>query len=189
MVRSLLYFDTDFLIFTLSGNLINPHIMKKTVLITVLALAGLSLHPQGNIQQVITAAGGTKAAPGGSFYIGWTLGETLVYSWTAADGSLTLSAGQQSIIITAIEVTTGWDVEVSIFPNPAGSQLTIKFNIPAKDKILLYLYNANGNMIVTDKVEESVDIKQVDLEGLPPGTYFLRLVDGLRSNTYKVVKL
>lgn len=163
--------------------------MKKTALITLVVITGLSLHAQEKMQQVITSAGGSATASGGSFYTGWTIGETLVSSWKSADGSVSLSGGQQSMTVTAVETTSGWDVEVSIYPNPAGSQLTIKFNIPTQEKILLYLHDAGGRLIMTDKVEESSDIKQIELEGLPPGTYLLRLVDGVRSNTYKVVKL
>jgi len=163
--------------------------MRKMALITTLFAVSLSLSAQGGMQQVITAAGGIKTAPGGSFYVSWTLGETLVSTWKSADGSITLSGGEQSIIITAVETPPGWDVDVSIYPNPAGSQLTIKFNSPVKDKFLLYLYDAGGKLILIDKIERSAETRQLDVEGLPPGTYFLRLVDGLRSNTYKVVKL
>jgi hypothetical protein len=184
-----LYFGPDFLKFTLSGDLKRPSDMRKLALITIILIVAMSLNAQGGMQQVITSAGGSKVAPGGSFYIGWTLGETLVSTWKSSDGSITLSGGEQAITVTAVETTPGWDVEVSIYPNPARSQLTIKFNVPANEIFLLYLYDAGGRLIFIDKIERSVDLRQVDMEGLPPGTYFLRLVDGLKSNTFRVVKL
>lgn len=163
--------------------------MRKVALITVLFSAALTLQAQGSLQQVITSSGGSKVAPGGAYYIGWTLGETLVSTWRSADGSITLSSGGQAVTVTSAESFPGWDVEVNIYPNPAGSQLTIKFNLPVKEKILLYLYDASGNLIFADIIERSSDTGQLDLEGLAPGTYILRLVVGLKSNTYKVVKL
>jgi hypothetical protein len=163
--------------------------MRRLVLITVFVSAAVSMHAQAGMQQVITSSGGSKVAPGNAFYIGWTLGETLVATWKSADGRITLSGGEQAVTVTAVETTPGWDVEVNIYPNPAGSQLTIKFNVPANEKYLLYLYDAGGKLIIADKIERSSDTRQLDLEGLPPGTYYLRLVDGLKSNTYKVVKL
>jgi hypothetical protein len=164
--------------------------MKKSALTALLLLSVSALSAQGTIQQVIATAGGSQTAPGGSYYTGWTVGETLVATWKAADGSMTLSGGiQQNIIITAVETTPGWDIEVNIYPNPVGSILTIKFNVPLKETFLLYLYDVNGRLVTTERTEEMSDIIQINMEEFPSGTYFLRVADEIRSNTYKVVKL
>jgi len=142
------------------------------------------------MQQVIASSGGSKSAPGGSWYIGWTLGETITSTWKSADGSTTLSSGlQQKVTLTDVEVTPGWDVKVVLFPNPVGTILTIKFNEPVDKTISLYLLDINGKVILSDKIEETSPDKQIDMEAYPAGVYLLKLIEGVRTNTYKVVKL
>lgn len=164
--------------------------MKKIFVVCGMLIITSGLFAQTGMQQVISTAGGQNAAPGGSWYIGWTLGETIVSSWKSSDGSLTVSAGlQQNVTITAVEETPGWDVKLVLYPNPVGTQLTIQFKEPVINTILLSLYDINGKVIFTDKIEESALEKYIDMELFSPGMYILRLVDGVRTNTYKVVKL
>lgn len=164
--------------------------MKRIFLFLGFMLMMSVTQAQTSMQQVISSAGGTKAAPGGAWYIGWTLGETIVSSWKAADNSLTVTSGlQQNVTITAIEETPGWEVKLILFPNPVGTQLTIQFKEPVVNTIFVYLLDLNGKVIYTDRVEESTLEKTIDMEILTPGIYILKLIDGVKSNTYKVVKL
>jgi hypothetical protein len=164
--------------------------MKKVSFFFGFILMVSMVQAQSSMQQVISSAGGTKSASGGSWYIGWTLGETITSTWKSSDGSLTVSSGlQQNVTITAIEETPGWDVKLILYPNPVGTQLTIQFKEPVVNTILVYLLDLNGKIIYTDRVEESSFEKSIDMEVLKPGIYILKLIDGLKSNTYKVVKL
>ncbi len=164
--------------------------MKKICIILVFILLAATLQAQNSMQQVIASSGGGKSAPGGTWYIGWTLGETIVSTWESEDGSLTVTSGlQQSVTVTAIEETPGWDIKVTVYPNPVGAQLTIQFNEPVLKTISLYLLDLNGKVIYTDKIEESSAEKYIDMELFSPGVYILRLIEGVKTNIYKVVKL
>jgi hypothetical protein len=44
-------------------------------------------------------------------------------------------------------------------------------------------------MVKTDKIEPSTGEKQINLQDLPAGVYYLRLAKGKLVNVYKVVKL
>lgn len=175
--------------FTLHALLI-PVRMKKICFFLGFMLLATMLQAQSSMQQVISTSGGGKTAPGGTWYLGWTLGETVVSTWTSDNGSLTVSGGLlQGVTVTAVEETPGWDVKVIVFPNPVGTQLTIQFIEPVLNTISLYLLDLNGKVIYTDKIEESSAEKYIDMELFSPGVYILRLIEGVKTNTYKVVKL
>jgi hypothetical protein len=141
-------------------------------------------------QEVIASAGGYNKSADNSISISWTLGETIIPTFTSQDGSIILTHGfQQKLIITAIEENLEELVKVTIFPNPASEQINIQFEASTDKEILLYLLDAQGKLVKTDKIEAATVEKSINLQDIPAGVYFLRLVKGKLINVYKVVKL
>ncbi len=70
---------------------------------------------------------------------------------------------------------------VSVFPNPATKELTIKYTVPTGVHGKLVLYDMNGKVRATIwdgiSVEETHEIKY-DLTKTPPGSYIVGLVCG-----------
>ena len=160
--------------------------MRRHILVFVTFLfAGLAAGQQAK-QEVISSAGGYNTATG--ITISWTLGETIVPTFSSPD--LILTHGfQQKLVVTAVEENLGTFVNITIYPNPASDIATITFDEPVESKIEILLLNSQGQLVKTDFVESSMSEKQLDMHDLPGGIYYLRLIKGKLSNVYKVVKL
>lgn len=150
----------------------------------------LSVGAQQIKQEVIASAGGYNVASGNTMSISWTLGETIIPSFKSSDGLLTLThAFQHVYIITTVEEHLLNPVIVSVFPNPASDYVNIRFEVPIDEEILLFLLNDQGKPVKTGKIESGTLEKQINMQDLPSGIYYLRLTKGKLINVYKVVKL
>jgi hypothetical protein len=160
--------------------------MKKYVLIFITVLFALSVGAQQIKQQVISSAGGYNVSGGMS--ISWTLGETIIPTFT--NGNLTLTHGfQQTLIITAVEDNIEPSVNITIYPNPSSDIINIQFEKPADGEIRLFLLDSQGRLVKTDRMGATVTNKKIDMQDLAAGIYYLRMTKGNRVNVYKVVKL
>jgi hypothetical protein len=153
-------------------------------------LYALSLGAQSLKQDVISSAGGFNVASGGTISISWTLGETIIPTFASQDGSLILTHGfQQKIIITTEVENILEPISVTIYPNPASEVINIKFDTPVDGEIIFFLINNQGGMAKTGKIEAATTNKEINMQDLPSGIYYLRLTKGNLVNVYKVVKL
>jgi hypothetical protein len=153
-------------------------------------LFALSGEAQSLKQDVISSAGGYNVASGGSLSLSWTLGETIIPTFTSSDGSLIITNGFQQKIVISVGVENIPDpVSITIYPNPAGESLNIKFDFPTDGEITFFLINIKGGMVKTGKIEAATVNKEINMQDLPSGIYYLRLTKGNLVNVYKVVKL
>lgn len=141
-------------------------------------------------QEVIASAGGFNKSSDNTISISWTLGETIVPSYVSQDGLLILTHGfQQKIIITSVEENLEVPVTVTIYPNPASEAINIRFESVVDKLIQVQFMDAQGRIVKTDRIDISVLQKTINLQDLPPGVYFMRLIKGGQANVYKIVKL
>jgi hypothetical protein len=163
--------------------------MKRGIFILVAVLITASVSGQAR-QEVIASAGGFNKSSDNTMSISWTLGETIVPTFTSQDGSLILTHGfQQKLIITAVEENLEEKVEVTIYPNPTREMINIRFSEPVDKEVLLFLLDEQGRMVLTERIEPSVLDKTINLQNFASGIYYLRLIKGKLVNVYKVVKL
>jgi hypothetical protein len=159
--------------------------MKRSILFLFTILLAFSLSAQVK-QEVIASAGGYSVASGVS--LSWTLGETIIPTYTS--GGLTLTHGfQQQLIVTAVEENLEDVVKVTLFPNPASDVVNIKLESPLDGEVKLFLLDSGGKLIKTDFMEKTAVEKEINLQDLPAGLYLLKMTKGKLSNAYKVVKL
>jgi hypothetical protein len=154
-----------------------------------MTLLGVSVGAQQIKQEVIASAGGYNVSSGANqISISWTLGQTIVPTFSA--GGLTLSHGfQGTLIISTVEENILNPVQVVIFPNPASEIINIRFETPTDGEISLLLLDAQGKLVKTEKIEAATTNKEINMQDLPSGIYYLRLTKGILVNVYKVVKL
>jgi hypothetical protein len=161
--------------------------MKRYILIFILGSFALSASSQVK-QEVIASAGGYNV--NGSLSISWTLGETIVPTFKSQDGSLILTHGfQQKLIITAVEENIDLLVNLKVYPNPASEVINIQFDEPVDGEITVAILDSQGRLVKRETVEADMVEKQINLQELPAGIYYLRLTKGKLVNVYKVVKL
>lgn len=153
-------------------------------------LCAYSVVAQQINQEVIATAGGFNTSSDKSVSISWTLGETIIPTLVSSDGSLILTHGfQQRLTVSSVEENFEDPVDVTVFPNPAGESINIQFKSAIDKEILISLLDAQGKLVRTDQIEVTALIKQMNLQDLPAGVYYLRLTKGKLVNVYKVVKL
>jgi 2',3'-cyclic-nucleotide 2'-phosphodiesterase (5'-nucleotidase family) len=164
--------------------------MKRNILIIISLFLGLAVNAQQIKQEVIASAGGYNKSADNSISISWTLGETIIPTFTSEDGSLILTHGfQQKLIITTVEENLEDLVEVTIYPNPTSEMINIQFQTSPDKEILVYLLDAAGKLVKTDRIDVAMMNKTINMQDLPAGLYYLRLTKGKLINVYKVVKL
>jgi hypothetical protein len=150
----------------------------------------LSAGAQQIKQEVIASAGGYNVASGNTISISWTLGETIIPTFTSQDGSLVLTHGfQQKIVITAVEENLVNPVKITVFPNPASEMINVEFETPTDAEVSLFLLSNQGSLVKTLQIPTGTLTKEINMQDLPSGIYYLRLVKGKLVNVYKVVKL
>jgi len=188
MILIILLFDKNKYNFTFSTVLIgcNRFRMKRFILVIISSLLILPAISQVAKQDVIASAGGYNTATGIS--LSWTLGETIVPTFSSSN--LILTHGfQQQLIITSVEENLESLVKITLYPNPAIDVINLVFDEPLDGEVQVTVMNFMGKLVRTDFMESAMVEKQIDLHDLPGGIYFLRLTKGKLSNVYKVVKL
>ncbi|MBK7626454.1 MAG: T9SS type A sorting domain-containing protein [Bacteroidales bacterium] len=159
--------------------------MKRLIFILFAMFSVFSVYGQVK-QEVIASAGGYNT--GGNLSISWTLGETIIP--TFQNGNLILTHGfQQQLIITSVEENIDILVNIKVFPNPASDNLNIRFEEPIDGEVVITIIDSQGRLIKTETIEATTTEKQISLQELGGGVYFLRMTKGKLVNVYKVVKL
>jgi hypothetical protein len=159
--------------------------MKRLIFILFAMFLVLSVSAQAK-QEVIASAGGYNT--GGGVSISWTLGETIIPTYT--NGNLILTHGfQQQLIITSVEENLDILVNIKVFPNPASDNLNIRFEEPVDGEVVITIIDSQGRLIKTETIEATTTEKLINLQDLGAGVYFLRMTKGKLVNVYKVVKL
>lgn len=96
-----------------------------------------------------------------------------------------------SIVTSTIESDDNSIYGVKVFPNPSENLFNIQANINQAQDIRLKVFNANGKLIESDFLENTLKIQeQISLDHFPVGFYFLviQLEDG-SSYASKLIKI
>ena len=164
--------------------------MKRYILILISMALMVPVGAQTLEPTVIASAGGYDETTGVS--ISWTLGETIIPTFQddPENPTIILTHGfQQQLIVTTLEDNLNILVNVTVYPNPASEILNIRFEEPLDGGVDLVLLTQDGRLVKRDIIESTTFEKQISMQNLPSGIYFLRLIKGKLSNVYKVVRL
>jgi hypothetical protein len=72
-----------------------------------------------------------------------------------------------------------------VYPNPAGDELTLKFKDNTGNK-QIQLFDAHGHRLLHRQTQDSS--LRLDLTGLKPGMYYIRVQDQTSQGLQKMVK-
>ncbi len=122
-----------------------------------------------------------------------TVGMIVCYS----DGELVGSENNESTDSLSTETTEVGINEVkeesNIFPNPAHEMARLKFNISAEKDVEVNLFDLNGKLIrsilPSQKMSQGEREIQIDLSGLKPATYLVRIIKGGVVEAKRIVVL
>lgn len=166
-------------------------------------------------EAIITAEGDLALCPGSAVTLTANEGEGLLYSWMRDGGQLDLStrsiaaseAGSYTLIVAnegcsttsdAVEISlrdasdplcaTGMEtdlVDVRLYPNPFHGSLQIELADPVRERSMLELFDAIGNLKIQKWLEPGISALTLSVD--EPGLYMLRISTGTFTQSYKVI--
>ncbi len=125
--------------------------------------------------QVVSSAGGYHESD--NITISWTLGELAIT--TLSGGGMLLTQGFQQPFDVGVGLPVNrvnWSI--SVFPNPVGNQLSIRFDLNRTGDYLLEVQDVTGRLI-TRKLYREVDpgdVVVINTSGYTEGVYFLKVL-------------
>jgi Secretion system C-terminal sorting domain/NHL repeat len=67
---------------------------------------------------------------------------------------------------------------VNIYPNPTKNELTIEYNLPAKEDATIQITDITGRLVITKNLSSNHQKEIIGIGGLSPGVYLYRVVQG-----------
>lgn len=80
------------------------------------------------------------------------------------------------------------DNKLHIFPNPSNGQFTIDLSKLSNSDINLEIINSSGNCILNQSIKKKEVSVSIDITDFPVGIYWVRLSDGQKSYSQKILK-
>ncbi|HRH60479.1 MAG TPA: T9SS type A sorting domain-containing protein, partial [Chitinophagaceae bacterium] len=78
---------------------------------------------------------------------------------------------------------------MAIFPNPAKDRFTITFGTIQSNDARYFIIGLDGKVVKSAAIDKSFSnsVKTIDVSGLPRGAYIVKLVDGSKQQTAKLI--
>ena len=151
--------------------------MRQTFfLIACMLLTSAAGNAQISLAPSVIASGGGYGE-NGNMSISWTLGELAVSTLTGENIILTQGFQQPFDIGVGIQKDeVNWDI--SVYPNPVGNELSIRFNVEKPGDYLLEIQDVTGRLISQEQ-HKSInpgDIVILNTSTYTNGIYFLKVL-------------
>ena len=144
-------------------------------------------------QEVVSTAGSYGETTSGS--LSWTVGEPVIETITDGTNTLTQGFQQSKLTVTAINDLEIPGIELSVYPNPTNSFLSIEVKADKQRDLLLSLFDINGRLILQKKM--SGNKQTINMQNYKPATYILQVMQAKDSNrkdamhcvsTFRIIK-
>lgn len=151
----------------------------------VVLLAFLLSHSILNAQEVIATGGNYHKS--GDISISWTLGETVIETFSTSEKILTQGFQQAKLTVLSIDEIDLPGYNIIAFPNPACSYVMLNVEVENYEKVSYCLYDSCGRIIGQSRIESnSTNISFVELK---PAVYFIGIFeDEKKLVTFKIIK-
>lgn len=160
---------------------------KVKVLGVTTLLTFTFFHFAVSAQESINATGGNATGSGGS--VSYSIGQVAYQTHTGTNGSVVEGVQQpfEISVVTAIEEAIGITFNISAYPNPAKQFLTLEIKDFDPTGLTCQLFDMSGKML--DYVKIADTLMSIDLSGLVPAIYFVRVVQNNNEiKTFKIIK-
>ena len=156
-------------------------IMKKLMLLIIGAFIG----PAIIAQEVISSGGETQTASG--YEICWTLGESVIETFSSGSNILTQGFHQSKLTATPISEVLYSGIELKVFPNPSRDFIIIQLT-DLVENLHYSLYDGSGKLL--EKMRITSTRTQLDLKNYANGQYILQLTakSGELLQSFKILK-
>ena len=145
----------------------------------------LSCYAQFIEPQVVASSGGQDNAQ-----LNWTIGEVMIETYSRQNDIVTQGFHQTRLTVVGLDESVNPDIALEVFPNPTSDRVIVQHK--GSDKGFNYeLINANGQVVLQDRILPKANRTEIDMTGVANATYFLRVfseASGLLSN-YQIHKI
>ena len=160
--------------------------MKKNhlkLLILIFLCIGLT---EVRAQKAVIATGGNATGSGGS--ASYSVGQIAYTTATGTNGSANQGVQQPyEFYIVGLNEHSEINLQLTVYPNPTPSQVTLNIGSLDPKGLIFQLYNAMGKLLKSQIIQS--DLTVVPMENLPAATYVLKVLDGKSVlQTFKIIK-
>jgi hypothetical protein len=132
----------------------------------------------------LTNGGEINSSAGG---VSYSIGQ-MFFELNNSDSTSFNHGVQQPLQANRVNLCVAEKVIIQVYPNPATEQIVIELDIRKGNDFSYSLFNLYGMKILTSSIIDDVSIVQIN--GLPPATYFLIVFDHfIQVGTYRIVKI
>lgn len=159
--------------------------MMKHILSFLIISVFLMITRNIDAQEVVASSGNNHET--GEMSISWTLGETVIETYSSADMILTQGVQQPAIVVSTMTEEPDLEFQITAFPNPTSADVTISTNTGQTQSFKYRVYDVQGRLVSSNNLLGTVT--RVAFDDLQPGTYFLKITrDEKPVKTFKIMK-
>ena len=163
---------------------------KRFILAFLLITTLVTVRSQSLDRTIISAAGGSSLTP--NYTLDWTMGEFAVETLSSSGKMYTQGFHQPlQVIVTSAPVASGVNYNIVIGPNPVLSVLNFSITSTKATRVFVTIADIHGIIFKQYNISSADGTLQIDMNGLPAGTYTLTVRDGVAANiikTYQIIK-
>ena len=149
-----------------------------------IALCLLFATPLLYSQETVKTAGGEDT---GSGTVSYSIGQVVYSNTTGSNGSVSQGVQQAYEIVDAIGEAVEINLELTAYPNPTNSALTLNIGNYNNQNLSYRLCDMQGKLLDSKKVIHSST--EIGMQGLPASTYLLNIVDSESLiKTFRIIK-
>ena len=161
----------------------------KLLFITTAILFCSDVFSQSISPQVIATSGADFTL--GNFTLSWTLGESVIETFSDPNNILSQGFQQPFYLLTDLNQSSPATISVNIYPNPSANLLTINFSQETTSITTIGIFDMLGQMITTKTLPPKTLKAEMDISKFAQAGYFLKIISTEQNifNTYKIQKI
>lgn len=118
----------------------------------------------------------------------WSTNEWYAIGSTDSWG-LNIAMAIYPIVQTTLDVNEYRDYnKLAVFPNPSNGNFIIDLSKLSNQNFKLKMFNTNGNCVLDQSIEKWENSISFDISDFPAGIYMIRLIDGQKTYSQKILK-
>ncbi len=110
--------------------------------------------------------------------------------WLTATDDHGCSGGDTVVLVSLTSAGSGMAAAgaVKIYPNPVKERLHVSIDLDVEKQVSIELYSITNALIYREDVKQAmVSERQIDVQDLPPGTYYLRVMTDSQAHNFLVI--
>jgi hypothetical protein len=159
----------------------------KTKMLKPIALLLLAFGiTTADAQQAAAATGGNASGSGGT--VAYSVGQIVYTTHSGSNGTVAQGVQQpyEISVVVGLDIPT-ISLELSAFPNPTTSFLTLNVGDTELSNLRFQLFDISGKLIESQTITSSSET--IRMENLPTATYFLKITNNdTEVKTFKIIK-